>query len=321
MKLHETIEAQQRKPLLTIDEQISHLKEKGVPFESCTEEEAIEYLAGRCRFFKVTAYRKLFDKRVGGEKDGQYVDLDFAQLKYLASLDRRLRDALLPMTLDVEHFAAARLLNATENNGEDGYAVMRDYMEAVPANRRKYIENELEIRSSDAYCGAIIRKYREDMPIWAFVEVVSLETFIGLCKFCADRWGDDELLASHYLLKKAKSIRNASAHSQYILNDLSEGGPSERVSPAVARAVAECGIGKRLRSKKMRNPRMAQIATLFCQYSRIVPSGSTAADRKDTLSEFFRYCDENAHVLPESNPAVSSITFLRRLTLGFGLIG
>ena len=189
MKLHETIEAQQRKPLLTIDEQISHLKEKGVTFESCTEEEAIEYLAGRCRFFKVTAYRKLFDKRVGGEKDGQYVDLDFAQLKYLASLDRRLRDALLPMTLDVEHFAAARLLNATENNGEDGYAVMRDYMEAVPANRRKYIENELEIRSSDAYCGAIIRKYREDMPIWAFVEVVSLETFIGLYKFCADRWG------------------------------------------------------------------------------------------------------------------------------------
>ena len=217
MKLHETIEAQQRKPLLTIDEQISHLKEKGVTFESCTEEEAIEYLAGRCRFFKVTAYRKLFDKRVGGEKDGQYVDLDFAQLKYLASLDRRLRDALLPMTLDVEHFAAARLLNATENNGEDGYAVMRDYMEAVPANRRKYIENELEIRSSDAYCGAIIRKYREDMPIWAFVEVVSLETFIGLCKFCADRWGDDELLASHYLLKKAKSIRNASAPRRCVI--------------------------------------------------------------------------------------------------------
>ena len=41
MKPHETIEAQQRKPLLTIDEQISHLKEKGVTFESCTEEEAI----------------------------------------------------------------------------------------------------------------------------------------------------------------------------------------------------------------------------------------------------------------------------------------
>lgn len=306
--------------MLTVEEQIAHLKSKGVTFDSCTEAEAAEYLAGKCQFFKVTAYSKLFDKHVGGEKDGQYIDLDFAQLKYLAGLDRRLRDTLLPMTLDVEHFAAAWLLKAAEDNGEDGYAVMRDYMESVPTKRRKYIENELEIRSSDAYCGAVIRKYRDDMPIWSFVEVVSFGTFIGLTKFCADRWEDGELLASHYLLKKAKSVRNASAHSQCILNDLSGDGPSERVSPAVTQAVAECGIGKRLRSKKMRNPRMAQVATLFYQYSRIVPVGSTANDRKAELSAFFHYCDENASVLPESNFAVSSIEFLRRLTTGFGLL-
>lgn len=201
------------KPLLTVEEQIVHLKSKGVTFDSRTEAEAADCLAGKRQFFKATAYRKLFDKHVGGEKDGQYIDLDFAQLKYLAGLDRRLRDTLLPMTLDVEHFTAARLLKAAEDNGEDGYAVMRDYMESVPTKRRKYIENELEIRSSDAYCGAVIRKYRDDMPIWSFVEVVSFGTFIGLTKFCANRWEDGELLASHYLLKKAKSVRNASAHS------------------------------------------------------------------------------------------------------------
>ncbi|WP_373580879.1 Abi family protein [Collinsella aerofaciens] len=201
------------KPLLTVEEQIVHLKSKGVTFDSRTEAEAADCLAGKRQFFKATAYRKLFDKHVGGEKDGQYIDLDFAQLKYLAGLDRRLRDTLLPMALDVEHFTAARLLKAAEDNSEDGYAVMRDYMESVPTKRRKYIENELEIRSSDAYCGAVIRKYRDDMPIWSFVEVVSFGTFIGLTKFCANRWEDGELLASHYLLKKAKSVRNASAHS------------------------------------------------------------------------------------------------------------
>ncbi len=311
---------QHEKPLLTTDQQIAHLKAKGVTFDLCSEEEAAEYLAGKCRFFKVAAYRKLFDKRVGGEKDGCYIDLDFAQLKYLAGLDRRLRDVLLPMTLDVEHFAAARLLRAAEFNGEDGYAVMRDYREGVPSKRRSYIESELEVRSTDAYCGAVVRKYRGDMPIWAFVEVVSFGTFIGLMKFCADRWQDKELLSDHYLLKKAKSARNASAHSQCILNDLTAGGPPERVSPAVMHAVAKCGIGKRLRSKKMGNPRMAQIATLFYQYSRIVPSGSTAEARKGQLSDFFNYFDATASILPESNPAVSSIAFLRRLTAGLGLI-
>ena len=308
------------KPLLSVSEQIAHLKSKGITFNTCTEAAAAEYLAGKCQFFKVTAYRKLFEKHVGGEKDGQYIGLDFGQLKYLADLDRRLRDVLLPMTLDVEHFAAVSLLKSAEVNGEDGYAVMRDYLESVPERRRAYIENELEIRSADAYCGAVIRKYRSGMPVWAFVEVVSFGTFIGLCKFCAERWEDEDLLASHYLLKKAKSVRNASAHSQCILNDMSSVGPQERVSPAVMQAVAVCGIGRRLRAKKMRNPRMAQVATLFYQYSLIVPEGCTANARKASLSEFFRYCDETADILPDSNPAASSIAFLHRLTTGFGLL-
>ncbi len=313
-------ELRHEKPLLTTDQQIAHLKAKGITFDSCSEEEAAKYLTGKCQFFKVAAYRKLFDKHVGGEKDGCYVDLDFAQLKYLAGLDRRLRDTLLPMTLDVEHFAAAKLLRTAEVNDEDGYEVMHAYAESVPPKRRSYLKSELEVRSSDAYCGAVIRKYRSDMPIWAFVEVVSFGTFIGLMKFCADRWQDKEMLSDHYLLKKAKSVRNASAHSQCILNDLSVSGPPERVSPAVMHAVAKCGIGKRLRSKKMGNPRMAQIATLFYQYSRIVPNGSTAEARKDQLSDFFSYCADTAGILPESNPAVSSVAFLFRLTTGLGLL-
>lgn len=86
-------------------------------------------------------------------------------------------------------------------------------------------------------------------------------------------------------------------------------------------AIAMCGIGKRLRSKKMRNPRMAQIATLLYQYSRIVPRGGTFRDRKVALTEFFGFFDDSTDMLPEPNPAASSIEFLRRLTAGFGLLG
>lgn len=39
-----------RKPALTIEQQIDHLKEKGVKFEHCSEEQAADYLAHRCIF-------------------------------------------------------------------------------------------------------------------------------------------------------------------------------------------------------------------------------------------------------------------------------
>lgn len=317
----ETPEAEKHdKPLLTVEQQIAHLKAKGVTFDLCDEEEAATYLSGKCNFFRVTAYRKLFDKHVGGECDGQYANLDFAQLRYLSSLDRRLRDVLLPMTLDLEHFEKARLLNSAEANGEDGYSVVADFM-GQSAKERRYIESQLEMRRNDVYSGALIRKYRDEMPLWAFLEVVSFGTFVGLVKFCADRWGDDALLVRHYLLKKGKSIRNASAHSLCILNDLQEYDiPTERVSPVVSKAIAECGVSKRLRSKKLRSPRMVQVATLLYLYGVAAPSGASRSQRSLALAAFFDYVDENARMLDESNPAVSSIGFIRRLTDGFNLL-
>ncbi len=99
------------KPMLTTEEQIERHKAKGVKFDACKEAEAKSYLEQKCYPFKALSYRKLFDKHVGGEKDGQYVDLDFGQLEQMARLDQGLRELLLDMTLDIEHFMATLLLN------------------------------------------------------------------------------------------------------------------------------------------------------------------------------------------------------------------
>ena len=98
------------KPMLTVEQQIAHMKSKGITFGLVSEEEAAAHLRKKCQFFRVYAYRKIFEKRIGGNRDGQYVGLDFGHLRVLSSLDRKLRDALLPMALDLEHFAKVRLL-------------------------------------------------------------------------------------------------------------------------------------------------------------------------------------------------------------------
>ena len=98
------------KPQLTPQEQVEHLKKKGVKFNFKSEDEAINYLSKNNNYFKLRSYRKSFEKYVGGDKDGMYIDLDFAMLKDLAIIDMRFRYTLLLMSLDIEHFEKVRLL-------------------------------------------------------------------------------------------------------------------------------------------------------------------------------------------------------------------
>ena len=192
--------------LLDVPDQIAKLKSKGVTFDLCSEEEAISYLANRTYFFKLYAYRTLFERRTGGERDGQYVSLDFGHLRLLSSLDRSLRYVLLPMTLDVEHFARVKLVReVTEREGEDGYSVVFDYLASLSHDDRRRRMGEINGFLKDAYSGDLARKYSlpDTMPLWVYLEMASFGTFVDLWLFCANRWGDRSMLNGHYQLRQS----------------------------------------------------------------------------------------------------------------------
>lgn len=64
--------------LLTLDEQIEHLKAKGITFQSYTEEAAKHFLSEHNYLTKVSAYRKNYTQHPAGPNQGKYVRLDFA---------------------------------------------------------------------------------------------------------------------------------------------------------------------------------------------------------------------------------------------------
>lgn len=319
---NETEAKRPSKPMLRVDDQIRHLESKGVSFETCGKEEAARYLSEKNYFFKLAAYRKLFEKHVGGENDGRYIGLDFGHLKALASADQQLREVLLPMTLDIEHFVKVDLLRqATESYKEDGYELVRDYCNSLSARNRSHLESEFKSRLRDEYCGAIIEKYKDDMPLWAFVEAVSFGTLIDLVRFCSARWEDKALLKKHYLLKDVKGIRNATAHGACILNgfDGSKGG-AVRPSPTLSKAVASFNISKPIRSKMLGNARMLQVSTVFYMYATIVPEGRTREARLSQLNETTALIRNLFSILPENHTVVSSVAFMAKLTQGLDLL-
>ena len=105
---------------LTPCEQVEHLKGKGVRFTLVSEEWTVLYLSKNNNYFRLRSYRTGFSKVEEGPRKGQYANLDFKMLVDLSIIDMLLRYQMLPMTLDIEHFAKVRLLERIEKAGEDG---------------------------------------------------------------------------------------------------------------------------------------------------------------------------------------------------------
>lgn len=88
-------------PKLTIIQQVEHMKKQGILFDIVSEEEAISFLENNNYYFKIKAYKKAYykDKNIG-----KYIDLDFAYLKELSTVDALFRKIIVKITLDIEHF-------------------------------------------------------------------------------------------------------------------------------------------------------------------------------------------------------------------------
>lgn len=75
------------KPLLTVEQQIAHMKSKGITFELCSEEDTAEHLRTKRQSFRVYAYRRLFDGHIAC-KDAPRIrgrfPLDFSLLRGVA---------------------------------------------------------------------------------------------------------------------------------------------------------------------------------------------------------------------------------------------
>lgn len=135
-----------RKPWLTASEQIDHLKSRGVHFSLMSEDDARAYLEKNSNNFRLRAYRLGFPKVEEGARMGEYANLDFKMLVDLSIVDMLLRYEMLPLTLDVEHFAKVKLLKRIEMEG-GGKTAMRSSRISFPPSMARNPMERCAIRS------------------------------------------------------------------------------------------------------------------------------------------------------------------------------
>ena len=281
-----------RKPLLTVEQQIAHMKSRGITFDLCSEEDAAAYLRDANNYLRAASYRKLYPRKVGGKHDGEYIGLDFEALRQLSSADRLLRSALREICIDVEHFARVRLLARAGAEGEDGYAVVEGYLADLKSRDRSRVTGSLGWRAAagdahDEYAGDLIAHYQDrGYPLWVFLEAIEFGRFCDLWLFCAGRWEDRDMRRLHYVLKSVKALRNAACHNRCIINGLSSS--SDRAgfptSDPIAASMGERGIeNSKSRRSKMGNLRVAQIAAALFASSEFCTSDAARARHAEAL--------------------------------------
>lgn len=287
-----------QKQKLSYKEQIAHLKEKGIHFNIISEEEALHYLKYNTYLFKLSSYRKNYPKDMTGSK---YLHLDFATLVDLAVIDMYLRSLVLKLSLNIEHFAKVNLMRKiTIDSEEDGYSIVEDYFNTLSDRESSYIKMELERNAKSPYCKQAYQKYKQRLPVWVFIEIISFGSFLSFYKFCAERFRSragahdkklrkmcNDMTNDFYLMLSVKRIRNAAAHNNCIINDLRTQPSKKAVSFELVRALRnDLGFGQESIQKKISNIRIAQILTCLYMHKKLVSSPAINSHLSEELHNF-----------------------------------
>ena len=206
------------KELFSVDQLIEHMKQKGIKFVEMTEDAARDFLLYNNYYMKLASYRCNYEKCLSGKRKGQYKNLDFAYLKELSTIDMHLRYIIIEMCLDIEHAIKVRILeDVTNNPDEDGYNVVKKF---IAKDSNISILKKIRSHKSGEYCKDLIEKYYPYFPVWVFVELISFGDLMYFASFYEKEYGVQ--IVNNTFMNVVRDLRNAAAHSNCILNKMTE---------------------------------------------------------------------------------------------------
>lgn len=300
------------KSILNVNEMIEHMKSKGIKFNIISEEEARTFLKENNYYMKLASYRTNYPKYKTGKRVNQYINLEFAYLKELSTIDMHLRYIIMEMCLDIEHYIKVKLLNAIENNSdEDGYDVIRRF---IGHDKNMYILKKIKGHKSSEYCKNLIEKYYPYFPAWVFVELISFGDLAYLCAFCEENYGYD-IVNSKYM-NSVRDIRNASAHNNCLINRLFDNlDEGKQVDFEISNFVKKVsGIKSDTRGKNLNYRVTYNFITLLYVYNEVVTSKGAKQYRYNELKEFFNNrARRNAEYFKSNSKIVGIYNFVKNV--------
>jgi len=298
------------KPKLTIDGQIEHMKSKGIRFHIVDETAAKNFLLNNNYYFKIKSYTKNYDKYTATDKKGQYINLEFAYLQELSKMDMYLRRLLFDIVIDIEHFAKVQLLaDLAENTKENGYTIITSFFNKYP-----FIQTEIAKHSTLSYSHDLIEKYKDDFAAWNIVEVLTFNNFILLYQLYYQTYPSKKNVSN--FLWSAKSLRNAIAHNNCLLNKLnpSQATPIKKNKQLNAILSKLPTISATMRQKKMALPFLNDFFAAIYLFNTLVTSKDIKRHRMEMLADLINNrFQSHAEYFKTNQHIASALEFMQKI--------
>lgn len=273
------------KPILSIEDLIVHMKSKGIKFNIINEEEASTILKENSYFFHLSAYRILYPKNNSrSSKAGQYQNLEFAYLYELSLIDKKIRNEILKMCLEIESQIKVKLVNSiTENAEEDGYTIVKTFLKKQDSNLN--ILKGINRHKAGKYCHDLIEKYYPFFPIWVLTELCTFGDLIRITQFYQDEYKDN-IIPNNKFINTVRDLRNATAHNNCVINAIASNLETTKQPDArLNRFIKQLNVvSDESRSKNMHNRFEYDFVTLLYVYDKVVPL-------RDKIDKFEKLCN------------------------------
>ena len=311
------------KPKLTSHQIIEMMKkEKGITFQYTSEENAKKYLEDVNNYLRTASYRKNYQKYLNGKSKGKYIDLDFAYLQELSTIDMHLRNLITKMCIDIEHDLKVSLLKDLEGNvSENGYDIVDSFLNTNP-----YIVYRIEATSASPFTGKLVYKYFKiekvfnplknkdenkitgiDCPVWVLMELLTFGDFIRFYEYYYATRENQPI--STAVINLVKSLRNGCAHNNCIIADFNPG--RSIAPPEISRSIKTMvDIRQNQRQKKLSCRVILEFVCMLHVYKQVV-SVRVRDKRVSELKELFsQRVIENKTFFEKNQLVMSSYDFV-----------
>ena len=187
------------------------------------------------------------------------------------------------MCLDIEHAIKVKLIDDVTNNPlEDGYEIVKKFI-AKDDNLR--ILKSIRSHKSGEYCKDLIAKYYPYFPVWVFVELISFGDLLYFCSFYEEIYGVQ--IVNNTLMNTVRDMRNAAAHSNCILNKMTERiDPTKQINSDISNFIKGMpNISKTSRVNNLNYKFANSFITLLYVYDNLMTENSKQKRYKE-IQEF-----------------------------------
>lgn len=282
---------------LTTRELVNHmLIEDEITLNNTTIDKAIHFLDHTNNYYRIAAYKTLYNKKITRENKEVYIDLDFNYLKELSSIDVSIRHIILKMCSDIEHSLKVKMLHDISHNEIKSSEVVDLFL----SNNDNIIKN-IERYSSSPYVSRLLKdnfefiavekdekiynnisNYR-NCPIWVLMELLSFGDFIKCHTLFYEKYDIDSFESN--VLNLTKSLRNCCAHNNCFINNLYD--KSAYAPKKITDFITGLNLyNSKLINKKLKTRPILEFVTMLYVFNDVV-SVSAKKRRYNELNDLF----------------------------------